>query len=59
LQRANSSFAVIGRVELVPVQQVGQLACIDAVALVPGFYQRVLAWITDQHLGNLRLPQIV
>ena len=50
---------MIDRVELVQVQQVGQLASIDAVALVPGFEQRVLARITHQHLCDVRLEQIV
>ena len=35
LQRADSCSAVIDRAELVQVQPVGQLACIDPVILVP------------------------
>jgi len=45
--------------ELVQVQKVGQLASIDAVALVPDFNQRVLARIAHQHVCNMGLQQIV
>jgi len=59
LKSADSCFAVIDRVEPVQVQQFGQLACIDAVVLVPGFQQGVLARITDQHLREVGLEKIV
>src|ERR1019366_4063071 len=46
LQGPYAILSVVDRAELVQVQQVSQLASIDAVALVPGFYQRVLARIS-------------
>jgi len=35
------------------------LACIDAVTLVPGFQQGILARIAGQHSGDVRLEQVV
>ena len=52
-------LAVIDRVELVQVQQVGQLPHIYAVALVAGFQQRVLARIAHQHFVDMRPQQII
>ena len=50
---------MIHRAELVQIQQLGQLASIDAVVLVPDFQQGILARIADHHSGDVRLEQIV
>jgi hypothetical protein len=57
LQSANTRLAVIHRAELVQIQQLGQLAGIDAVILVADFQQGILARIADQHSGDVRLEQ--
>ena len=59
LQRADSSFAVIDRMELVQEQQFGQLACIFTVVLVSNSQQGIFTRITNQHFGNVRLQKIV
>src|SRR6267143_1939923 len=55
LQSADTLFAVVHRAELVQIQQLGQLTCIDAVALIPSFQQGILARIAGQHAGDVRL----
>jgi hypothetical protein len=50
---------VIDGFEKIAPQQLGQLARIDAVALVPRLQQRVLARIADHQLGDVRREQIV
>jgi hypothetical protein len=59
LKRADSRFTVIDRIEFAQVRQFGQLACIDAVVLVPGLEQGILTRITDQHLRDVGLEKIV
>lgn len=52
-------LSVVDRREKPGAQKIGQLACIDAVILVARFEQRVLPWIANQHLGHMRLEEIV
>src|SRR6202795_5254262 len=59
LQGSYAMLSVIDRVELVQVQQFGQLARIDAVALVPNFQQSIFSRITHQHFGDVGFEQIV
>src|SRR5713101_1147498 len=57
LQRADSCSAVIDRAELVHVQPVGQLACIDLVILVP--LPGVLPRIAHHEFRYVRLQQVI
>jgi hypothetical protein len=57
LQRADACSAVIDRVELVHVQPVGQLACIDPVILVS--LSDILPRIVHHQLRNVRLQQVL
>lgn len=59
LASSDAMFAVVYRVELVQIQQLGQLVGIDAIALVSGFQQGILARITNYHSCDLRLEQVV
>jgi|HubBroStandDraft_6_1064221.scaffolds.fasta_scaffold00611_1 hypothetical protein len=59
LQRANSSFAVVDRMEPVQEQQFGPLACIFTVVLVSNSQQGIFARITNQHFGNVGFQKIV
>jgi hypothetical protein len=52
-------FSVIHRTELAHVQQFGQLACVDAVALAAFFQQGILSRITHYEFRHVRLQQIV
>jgi TolB-like protein len=59
LQGSYPVLSVIDRLQLVEVQQFGQLACIDAVTLVAFFQQRIAARIAHHHLRDARLQQVV
>jgi hypothetical protein len=50
---------VIHRAELVPAQQLRQLARINPVTFAAVFQQRVLAWIADHEMVDVRLQQIM
>src|SRR5216684_8871349 len=55
LQHAQAMFSVIHRTELAHVQQFGQLACVDAVALAAFFQQGILSRITHYEFRDVRL----
>jgi len=59
LQRADSRFAVVDRMELVQEQQFGQFACIFTVVLVAHAQQRIFTRITNQHFANVGFQKIV
>ena len=48
-------LSVVDRSEQPGAKQIGQLASIDPVILVPGLQQGILPWITDQHFRDMRL----
>ena len=59
LQSSYAVLAVIDRVELVQVQQFGQLACIDAITLVAIFQQGIPTRIAHHQFRDVRLQQVV
>jgi hypothetical protein len=50
---------MVDRLELIAAQQLGQLAGIDPITLIPIFEERVLPRITHHQSVNVRLEQIV
>ena len=58
-QHAYPVFAVVHGLEVMEAQSLGKFASIDPVTLVALFEQWDLARIAHQHLGHMRLEQIV
>jgi hypothetical protein len=50
---------VVDRGEQPGAEQIGQLASVDPVILVLRLEQSILAWITHQHFGDVRLQQVM
>ncbi len=50
---------MIDGAEKIRAQQLGEFPRIDAIAFVADFQQRILARITDQHLRDVGLEQVV
>src|SRR6266851_6967278 len=59
LQGSHAVFAVIDRLQLVQVQQFGQLACIDAITLVAIFQQGIPTRIAYHQFRDVWLQQVV
>ena len=57
--RADFCFAVIDRVNLVQIQQLGQLARIFTVVVVSNSQQGIFTRITNHHFPNVGFQKIV